>query len=40
MKKLKIFAGNEHPHQAQGPQQLPAGAARNTVVSRPKAKVS
>ncbi len=40
MKKLKIFAGSEHLHQAQCPQQLPAGAARNTVVSRPKKKVS
>lgn len=36
MKKLKIFVGNEHPHQAQQPQPLPAGAIRNTVISRAK----
>ncbi|MEO5970394.1 MAG: 50S ribosomal protein L13 [Bdellovibrionia bacterium] len=40
MKKLKIFAGSEHPHQAQGPVALPAGAIRNTVLSRPKKQVS
>jgi large subunit ribosomal protein L13 len=40
MKKLKIFAGSEHDHQAQLPQALPAGVIRNTVMSRPKQKVS
>ncbi len=40
MKKLKIFVGNEHPHQAQGPVALPAGVIRNTVLSRPKKQVS
>jgi large subunit ribosomal protein L13 len=40
MKKLKIYAGSEHPHVAQGPQPLPAGVIRHTVVSRPKKKVS
>jgi large subunit ribosomal protein L13 len=38
MKKLKLFAGAEHPHSAQNPQPLPAGATRRTVVSKPKAK--
>ena len=36
MKKLKIYMGTEHPHQAQGPQALPAGVIRNTVISRPR----
>ena len=36
MKKLKLFAGAEHPHKAQNPQPLPAGVIRRTVVSRPK----
>ena len=36
MKKLKIYTGTEHPHIAQGPQPLPVGAIRRTVVSRPK----
>ena len=36
MKKLKIFVGGEHEHQAQNPQPLPKGAIRNTVLSRPK----
>jgi len=40
MKKLKIYVGDKHPHLAQGPQPLPAGVTRNTVVSRPKKKVS
>jgi large subunit ribosomal protein L13 len=40
MKKLKIFAGNEHPHQAQGPIALPTGVIRNTVLSRPKKQAS
>ncbi len=34
MKKLKIFAGSEHPHAAQNPQSLPAGVVRNTVVAK------
>jgi large subunit ribosomal protein L13 len=38
MKKLKIFTGAEHPHQAQNPQPLPAGVTRHTVISRPKKK--
>ncbi len=33
MKKLKIFAGAEHPHHAQVPQPLPAGAIRRTVLA-------
>ncbi len=36
MKKLKIFTGTEHTHQAQGPQPLPAGVIRNTVLTQPK----
>lgn len=32
MKKLKLFAGNEHEHQAQSPQSLPLSAKRRTVV--------
>ncbi len=32
MKKLKIYTGIEHPHQAQKPQTLPAGAIRHTVL--------
>ncbi|OFZ78809.1 MAG: 50S ribosomal protein L13 [Bdellovibrionales bacterium RIFOXYD1_FULL_53_11] len=36
MKKLKIYAGAEHPHKAQCPLPLPFGAIRKTVVSRPK----
>jgi len=35
MKKLKLYAGDQHPHSAQNPQPLPAGVTRNTVVSRP-----
>lgn len=33
MKKLKIYVGTEHPHQAQAPQPLPAGVVRHTVLS-------
>lgn len=33
MKKLKIFAGAEHPHQAQMPQPLSAGVTRRTVLA-------
>lgn len=36
MKKLKIYTGETHPHSAQNPQSLPAGAIRRTVVSRKK----
>ncbi len=36
MKKLKIYTGTEHPHQAQQPLPLPAGATRHTVVSSTK----
>lgn len=36
IKKLKLFAGPTHPHQAQEPQPLPAGTIRHTVLSRPK----
>ncbi len=34
MKKLKIYTGSEHPHQAQGPASLPAGVIRNTVLAK------
>ena len=37
MKKLKIFTGDKHPHEAQGPQPLPAGVLRRTSLSE-KAK--
>ncbi len=37
MKKLKLYAGAEHPHKAQNPQPLPAVVTRRTVVS-PTAK--
>ncbi len=40
MKKLKIFAGAEHPHQAQEPKALPAGVIRHSVLSRPKPQVA
>ena len=36
MKKLKIFAGSEHPHIGQNPQPLPSGATRHTILSRPR----
>ena len=36
MKKLKLYTGTEHPHVAQNPQPLPAGAVRRTVVGRAK----
>lgn len=32
MKKMKLFAGAEHTHQAQNPQPLPAGALRRTNI--------
>lgn len=41
MKKLKLFAGAEHPHLAQMPQELGLSATRRTVVSKAaKAKAS
>jgi large subunit ribosomal protein L13 len=40
MKKLKIYTGSEHPHQAQQPEQLPAGTIRRTVLSGPKKAAS
>jgi large subunit ribosomal protein L13 len=36
MKKLKIYAGAEHPHKAQNPQPLPASVIRKTVLSKKK----
>ncbi|MGK5086812.1 50S ribosomal protein L13 [Bdellovibrionota bacterium FG-2] len=39
MKKLKIYAGAEHPHKSQEPQVLPLAATRHTVVgAAPKSK--
>ncbi len=39
MKKLKIYAGAEHPHISQVPQTLPLAATRRTVVgAAPKSK--
>lgn len=35
MKKLKLFAGSEHPHSAQQPVALPAGVTRHTVITKP-----
>lgn len=32
MNKLKIYAGDKHPHSAQNPQQLPAGVIRKTIL--------
>jgi large subunit ribosomal protein L13 len=40
MKKLKIYQGTEHPHQAQQPQSLPSGAIRRTVVGSAKKSVN
>lgn len=40
MKKLKIYVGSEHPHQAQQPQTLPAGAVRRTVITQPKKTIA
>lgn len=34
MKKLKIYAGDKHPHEAQQPAPLPAGAIRRTVLAK------
>jgi large subunit ribosomal protein L13 len=38
MKKLKVFAGTEHPHQAQKIQELPLSAKRRSVLAKPVAK--
>lgn len=38
MKKLKIYAGAEHPHKAQNPQPLPAGTTRRTVAAQKDSK--
>ena len=38
MKKLKLFVGATHPHTAQNPIPLPAGAIRRTVVEKKKSK--
>ncbi len=35
MKKLKLYASAEHPHEAQAPQPLPAGAIRRTILVQP-----
>ncbi len=34
MKKLKVFAGAEHPHAAQNPQPLPMGTVRRTNLAK------
>lgn len=36
MSKLKLYAGDKHPHQAQNPQPLPVAATRRTVVGAKK----
>ena len=40
MKKLKIYAGAEHPHAAQNPQPLPASVVRKSVLSSSNKKAS
>jgi len=40
MKKLKIFTGTVHPHQAQDPQPLPECAIRKTVLAKAVSKAS
>ena len=40
MKKLKIYAGAEHPHAAQNPQPLPASVTRKSVLSSSSKKAS
>ena len=37
MKKLKIYAGAEHPHAAQEPKELPASVKRHTVLAKKSA---
>jgi hypothetical protein len=37
MKKLKLFAGTEHPHAAQNPKPLPASVTRKTVLNKKSA---
>jgi large subunit ribosomal protein L13 len=39
MKKLKIYTTADHPHKAQNPQPLPAGAIRRTVLTQGKKQV-
>jgi large subunit ribosomal protein L13 len=34
MKKLKLFAGEKHPHAAQNPQPLPAAVTRRTNITK------
>ena len=34
LKKLKLYTGTDHPHKAQNPQPLPAGAVRRTVLEK------
>ena len=34
MKKLKVYSGTEHPHQAQGLQELPVAAKRRSVLTK------
>ena len=34
LKKLKLYAGTDHPHKAQNPQPLPPGAVRRTVLEK------
>jgi large subunit ribosomal protein L13 len=38
MKKLKVYAGSEHPHEAQNLQELPAAAKRRSVLTKKPAK--
>lgn len=40
MKKLKIYTGGEHPHEAQQPQPLPAGVVRHTVLEQTQSTVA
>ena len=40
MKKLKIYAGADHPHAAQNPQPLPASVVRKSVLSSSNKKAS
>jgi ribosomal protein L13 len=36
MKKLKVYAGTEHPHLAQKLEELPLSAKRRSVIAQPK----
>jgi ribosomal protein L13 len=40
MKKLKVYAGSEHPHVAQGLQELPLAAKRRSALTKKVAKKS